>query len=204
MSSQDGVLLFVIDCKGARADSRSGKYSTICSVVAKIKLFLLSCTVLKCYEYKWLSGHIFVLPKLSTAIWWYQPEQHRYLGRQVYSYWKRLRLPQLWSLNLCSIVSKKRDLQALLTSEKVDVDTITETFLSADTLDSELVDEISFTVFRWDCIIGMEGSCWSFEVKSLQITLRLIANFMGRDHHSFIQYPFMYLLSSTWHGFRPT
>ena len=53
-------------------------------------------------------------------------------------------------MNACSIVNKRWDLQALLTSEKVDVVAITETFLSEDILNSELVDETSFTVFRRD------------------------------------------------------
>ena len=72
--------------------------------------------------------------------------------------------------------------QALLTSEKVDVVAITDTFLSADILNSELVDETSFTVFRWNHNRHGGWVCWSFEVKSLlsvEMTLRLIVNFYG-------------------------
>ncbi len=54
-------------------------------------------------------------------------------------------------LNARSIVNKSRDLQALLVSEKLDAVAITETFLSHDILDSELLDGIpDFTIFRRD------------------------------------------------------
>ena len=85
---------------------------------------------------------------------------------------------------IVSPISYKRwDLQALLSTEKVDVVAITETFLSADILNSELVDETSFTVFRRDRNRdGGGGLFWCFEMKSLlsaEMTLRLIVNFYG-------------------------
>ena len=53
-------------------------------------------------------------------------------------------------LNARSIVNKTQDLQALLISEDPDVIAITETFLSEDVLDSELVDVATYTVYRRD------------------------------------------------------
>ena len=53
-------------------------------------------------------------------------------------------------LNALSIVNKTLDLQALLISEDLDVIAITETFLSEDVLDSELVDVATYTVCRQD------------------------------------------------------
>ena len=53
-------------------------------------------------------------------------------------------------LNARSIVNKRLDLGALLISENLDVVAITETFLSEDILDSELVDETAFTIYRQD------------------------------------------------------
>ena len=70
----------------------------------------------------------------------------------------------------------------ILTSEKVDIVAITETFLSEDILNSELVMRPTLQSLDGIVIIMEEGSCWSFEVKSLlsvEMTLRLIVNFYG-------------------------
>ena len=54
-------------------------------------------------------------------------------------------------LNARSIVNKTRDLQALMITENLDAVAITETFLSQDVLDSEVLDDMpDFTVFRRD------------------------------------------------------
>ena len=103
-------------------------------------------------EYKWLSDH-------EEEPWFCQPTTdisltsmgtnsvsesngcapfesgHGYLNCQV--------------LNARSIVNKRLDLRALLFSENLNAFAITETFLSEDILDSELVDETAFTIFRW-------------------------------------------------------
>ena len=81
------------------------------------------------------------------------------------------------------VLSIRDGIYRLLTSEKVDVVATTETFLSEDILNSELVMRPTLqSLDRIVIVMEEAGSCWSFEVKSLlsvEMTLRLIVNFYG-------------------------
>ena len=96
-----------------------------------------------------------------------------------------------WELISWKEANKRWDLQALLSTEKVDVVAITETFLSADILNSELVDETSFTVFRRDHNRhgGGGGGGYASASKWNPCCLQRwhsdwLWTFMGRDQHS--------------------